>query len=577
MIARTKETTIDSPPLVKMRSYMDDVRSGRRIAGKREKDAVKRFRDDRKKSRTKDFRYRFDEDLADYACHFFESLQHTDGEYHGQKFLLQPWQCFVVANLFGWVEKETGLRRFREGFVSVARGNGKSPLGAGIMMLLLTADIPFEHRAEVYCTATTRDQASIAWNQAKRWSESCDIFRDRVEPFRYHLQFGDSKFEPRSSDGKSADGLVIHGLLRDELHSWQEHQRDYYQKLSSAMGKRRQPLAVTITTAGTEESDIWLEEYSYATQAVDRDAPVTADRLFVYVCEIDDDDDELDSSVWPKANPMLECGVVKYENLVKERDKAKADPSFRPAFRRYYCNKLAYTSRKLFTAADWKKGSIEIPFDQVTEVFAGLDLGWVDDLAAVGYVAPLDWISVEGRSKRRYAVWCDSWIPAGSNRDLTREPFASLIRTGRLIRTDSESTDMEPIYESIEEVNNRWGIQSLAYDPANNKEMANNCQNHMGINTYSFFQSHQNYNEPLREFGIALSEGRILHAGDDLLCWTALNVVTDANHKDHKMPSKRRSQDKIDPFVAVLMAFSEALFSARQTKSVYETRGPIVV
>jgi phage terminase large subunit-like protein len=543
---------------------MDAVRSGERIAGRLEQAAVQRFLDDRDLERSGESPYVFNEALADRACRFFPLLRHSDGQYFGQRFHLYPWQVFVVRNLFGWVHRDSGLRRFNEAFLSVGRGNGKSPFGAALMLLLFQMDYPEEARAEVYTTAVKRDQAAISFNAAKRFVESSPSLVKKITIHNKKLLNGThSNFEPLSSDASSADGHNIHGLLRDELHEWSELQREYYDKLASAMAKRRQPLAITITTAGSERSRLWRENYSFACKVADPDCPLKSDNLFVFICEIDEEDDELDEQVWPKANPMLEYGVVKIGALRDMAAKAIEDPATRRVMRRYHCNRLAYTEHKSFTAEVWAKGDQAIPYGEIKEVFTGVDLGMVDDLAAVGVVAPLDWVSVEGKSKRRYAVWCHSWIPAGTKRNLTHEPFATFVSSDRVMVTDSEWTDTAYIYREVEDLNNEYGVRILAYDPAMAREFALNCVNEIGIEVFPFNQQHGKYNEPLLEFKQALSEGRILHGGDPLLGWAALNVVEDVNIKGHAMPSKHKAEEKIDPFVAVLMAFSEALFAER--------------
>ena len=559
--------------------YLDDVRNGKRIAGKLERQAVARFDIDRERERIDaSYPYRFNMRLAESSCEFFELFKHSDGEYAGRAFDLHGWQVFVVFQLFGWQSKSTGLRRFREAFISVGRGNGKSPFGALLILLAFCFDVPIEERAECYTAAVKRDQAGISFEAAKRFVDSSPlkgeyitITRKKLEIIRSH-----STFEPLSSDAKSADGLNTHGLLCDELHAWTEFQRDYWEKLRTSMGKRRQPLWVTITTAGDEESLLWLEQQRLVESVLDPESKVEIDSLFAMVFQMDEEDSEFAETSWHKANPMLEAGVVKIAYLRDEAEKAKTNPGLLLSFRRYHCNRLTRSANKAFTPELWDLGAQPIPYGQIKSAYAGVDLGWNDDLAGTGYVAPLGWVSVEGQSKRVYAVWSHCFIPAGTKRDITREPYRTWIASKRLVKTDSEWTDTAPIYKALNELNNTHGIKSLAYDPSNAREFALNCENELGIPTFAFAQKHAKYNEAFCEFVIALSEGRILHGGDSLLRWCALNVIEDVNNIGHKMPSKKRSQDKIDPFVAVLMAFSEAMFSERKKPSIYETRGPLI-
>jgi phage terminase large subunit-like protein len=556
-----------------VKQYVDDVLSGRRVAGKLEIAAVERYQSDLKK---KDSGFFFDEAQAVSACEFFELLVHTDGEYAGTPFYLYGWQVFIVWQLFGWRIRGSNLRRFRELFLTVARGNGKTPFGAALLLLIFAFDSPIEERAECYTAAVKRDQAGLSFNAAKRFVERSGLCKSgylQALKTAINIPRNGSTLVPLSSDAKSADGLNIHGLLRDELHAWTDYQREYYEKLQTALGKRRQPLAITITTAGSENSTLWREQYEIAKKVVERGSTVDIDSLLVAIYEIDDDDDELDPAVWSKANPMLEHGVVKIKHLQDMASAAAIDSTQRHQFRRYHGNKLTYSFNKSFTAEMWERGNGRIPQAQLKSGFAGVDLGWCDDIAAIGYVFPLDYVSIEGQSKRRYAIFADAFCPRNGRRELSREPWRTWIQSGRMMVTESEWTDTAPMYEKLAKRNKDFGIKVVAYDPANAREFATNVVNELRIETFNFQQSHSKYHEPLREFKQALLEGRILHGGCPLLGWAATNVVEEENAKGHRMPSKGRSIDKIDPFVAVLMAFSEAMFADRQSRSVYRDRG----
>lgn len=566
---------IASPALTKYRKsvngYIHAVVSGLRTAGALEIAAVNRYLDDLDRP---DFDYYLDERQAAEACEFFELLVHTDGEYAGQPFELHPWQVFIVWQLFGWRSRKTKLRRFRELFLSVGRGNGKTPFGAALLLLVFAFDSPIEERAECYTAAVKRDQAGLSFNAAKRFVERSGLARSgylQALKTAINIPRNGSTLIPLSSDAKSADGLNIHGLLRDELHAWTDYQREFYEKLQTALGKRRQPLAITITTAGSENSTLWREQHELCKKVVTGAVPIES--TLVAIFEIDDGDDELDPKVWAKANPMLEYGVVKRRYLEDMAAAAAADPTQRHQFRRYHGNKLTYSFNKSFTAEMWQAGQEAIPWDKLKSGFVGVDLGWCDDIAALGYVYPLDWVSIEGQSKRRYAIFADAFCPRNGRRELSREPWKTWIASRKLTVTESEWTDTAPMYARLNERNKAYGVRVVAYDPANAREFATNVVNELKLETFAFGQTHARYHEPLREFKQALAEGRILHGGCPLLGWAATNVVEEENSKGHRMPSKGRSIDKIDPFVAVLMAFSEAMFAERQSKSVYRDRG----
>ena len=124
----------------------------------------------------------------------------------------------MVGCLFGW-QRTDGLRRFRTAYCAVPRKNGKSTLSAGIALYLLVAD--GEQGAEIYSAATTRDQARIVFDEAKRMVGSSPALRRRVQVLinNLNVEASASRFMPLSSDASSMDGLNVHGAIIDELHA----------------------------------------------------------------------------------------------------------------------------------------------------------------------------------------------------------------------------------------------------------------------------------------------------------------------------------------------------------------------
>lgn len=547
--------------------YAQGVVDGEIVAGRLVKWACQRFLKDLKQQSKKDFPHTFSWPMAYEALDFFPLLEHTTGQYDGQPFHLFPCQQFVVANIFGWRKKQEGTRRFKHAFYSVARGNGKSPLAAGITLFCFAFDNPSEARAECYTVATKRDQAAIIFDEVARFVDRNPDLGAYIEKRQHFLQIPSnySKLRALSSEGKSADGLIPHVVAADELHAWKDEHKELWEKLETAMGKRRQPLMLITTTAGSEESELWNDQYNYCRQVLDPDANIEDDQLFAFIAEIDDEDDELEPCNWPKANPMLEYGIVKRDYLESLATQAKVNPVKRHEFRRYHGNKLTYSTNKIFTYEMWAKGNEPLPDLSGCQCFLGFDWGWKDDLAALGYVFPIDTIDVAGEWKPRYAIAADVWIPDETKRDLTREPWCSWIKHGWLRVTEGCVTDIGAVHRRMAEVIDDINVCSLAVDPNNAREFSQKCINEWGISTYAFPQSHGKYHEPTKELMNALIEGRIVHGGNPLLAWCAVNVAVQSDSKGYIMPVKKRSQDKIDPIVAIIMALSEAMFAERST------------
>ena len=210
----------------------------------------------------------------------------------------------MVGSLFGW-QRADGLRRFRTAYCAVPRKNGKSTLSAGIALYLLVAD--GEQGAEIYSAATTRDQARIVFDEAKRMVGSSPALKRRVQVLinNLNVEASASRFMPLSSDASSMDGLNVHGAIIDELHAHKS--RHVVDVLETATGARRQPLLFEITTAGYDRHSICFEHHDYAIKLLE--GTLQDDSWFAFIASADEDDDWTDQQVWRKANPSFGLSV----------------------------------------------------------------------------------------------------------------------------------------------------------------------------------------------------------------------------------------------------------------------------
>jgi len=166
--------------------------------------------------------YWFDTASAEHALEFFTGwLRHSKGRFAGQPFELLEWQAELVGELFGWRRIDDGTRRYRVAYISTAKKSGKSTLLAGIGLYLLVMD--GESGAEVYGAASDREQASVVYREmASMVRASPQLSRvlevvDSRRTIAYRKQA--SFYRVLSADAFRAEGLNIHGLLFDELHS----------------------------------------------------------------------------------------------------------------------------------------------------------------------------------------------------------------------------------------------------------------------------------------------------------------------------------------------------------------------
>ena len=532
--------------------YIDGVLSGRIPAGKLCRLAVERHVLDLEIGGDRGLYH--DEDAANNHINFFPHLSHTTGEFHGLPFHLRQFQKFIVWVLLGW-KRADGYRRFRDAFISVARGNGKSPLGAGLLNDLTFCDCPLEHGAEGYSVATKEKQARIVFEESQRQIEYGEL-KPIVELYRTSsfLPAYLCRTQPIGSDSKTTDGLIIHALIRDELHEWQESHRGLYSKLVTAMGKRRQPLAATITTAGDDRSEIWIEQRDYSVsvveQVITKPDKWFGDDHFSFICEVDKEDDIYDEDNWPKANPMLlePQSPVKIDHLRSMADKARAGNKMTEyEFRRYHCNQQVTSLSKPLPVELWNKGSGEVNIDKMTICFAAFDLGRSDDFCAVVLV----W-----RVGEEYHIRTWVWTTKERGEELRTAEFQSLLDSPNVTVHEGNQVEWIDVRRKVVELNKQYNIKGWYYDDSWAHETGQILQDEHGINIQGFPQSYRMYNEPIKRFIEELGKGNVRHGNDRVLGWQAGNLVIETNSELLSKPSKKHSKYKIDSIVALFMAFS---------------------
>ena len=235
--------------------YIRDVLEGLVPACKWVRLAVQRQEDDLAKPVSDEWPWVFNESAAARPCRFIELLPHIKGKWARDRKLIElgPWQSFILTTIFGWVHKDTGLRRFRDVYLEIPRKNAKSTLSSGVALYMLTAD--GEQGAEIYSAATTKDQARIVFDDAKAMAERSPGLRELGLAILQHaltVRETASAFKPLAAEGSTLDGLNVHFTVLDELHAHKT--RAVYDVIDTARGAREQSLLWNITTSGTDLS-----------------------------------------------------------------------------------------------------------------------------------------------------------------------------------------------------------------------------------------------------------------------------------------------------------------------------------
>mgnify|MGYP001181031095 FL=1 len=542
--------------------YMADVLSGRQVACKWVRLAIERHRRDLATAAE----YYFDPAAGMHVIEFFAFLKHSKGEWAGQTIQLEPWQQCYLYILFGWRRVADDLRRFRTGYLEVARKNGKSTLGAGIGLYLMVAD--GEPGAEVYSAATKRDQALIVHNEATRMVKGSPGLRKRVKVFRnnLHIEGTASKFEPLGADADTLDGLNIHAAIVDEIHAHKS--RDVWDRLETATGARRQPLMLGITTAGYDRESLCWELHEYLQKILEQ--IVADDTFFGMIFSIDEGDDWADPDVWIKANPNL--GVSKkVDDLVRKAKRAQEIPSSLNSFLRLELDIWTESESVWLSMEHWQAcgGAVDADGLRGRTCYMGLDLSSNVDISAYALVFPPQ------QEDDPYQVLMRFFIPEEGMKNRShndRVPYDVWVRQGYITATGGNVIDYEYILSQIDEDAQKYDIAGVAFDRWGATQVSLRLAD-AGLAVAAFGQGFASMSAPTKALENLILGHELAHGHNPVLTWMAANAVTEEDAAGNIKVSKRRSREKIDGIVALVMGLDLALRSGGS--SVYEERGII--
>ncbi len=515
--------------------------------------AVKRQIEDQKRFSGKSSRFYFDPDEAAKVCKFIELLPHTKGQLAGQKIRLEPWQIWILTTVFGWRRTADGGRRFRRVYIEVPRGNGKSSLSSGVALYCLLADK--EPGAEVYSFATTRDQAGIVFNDAKRMVQQTASLRSHfgVEVLSHALYVPktNSTFQAKSADGSTLDGLNTHLAVVDELHA--HRTRAVYDVVETSLGKRVNSLMWVITTAGFDTSGICYEVRTMVRNVLNRS--VVDESQFGIIYGLDEGDDWKSLAALEKANPNWGVSVMP-EVVTSLQKKAIAIPSAAGNFMTKHLDVWCSAASGWMNMPAWNKcarGELRREDFEGEPCYIGLDLGSKSDMTAKVLMFPR-----EDRDGRTYFVtFADFYLPSRAIETSPNSQYRGWVEQGLIRVTEGAMTDFNVVEEDIREDLSRYSVQSIAYDPWQATQLISSLED-SGAPLVECRMTVQQISEPMKTLEALVLDGRIQHDGNPCLTWMMGNVVAKVDAKDNIFPRKERYEQKIDGPVAMIIALSAA-------------------
>jgi phage terminase large subunit-like protein len=517
----------------------------------------------------------FEPDRATHVIAFTERFfVHTQGPLARKPLLLDPWQKFWTAVLYGWRRAGDGGRRFQTGYEEVARKNGKSTWKSPQGAYLFSMD--GEAGAEVYAIATTRSQAmkvfKPAFDNIKRWSRRS---RGVANSFKIYNGLNQEKvelddgsvFAPLPANAESLDGLNPSAILFDELHA--QSSADVWDVMTSALGARISPLLSAITTAGYILDGICSEIRKYLISILE--GKRKDDSFFGYIYTLDQGDDPLDSANWAKANPGLGSSK-RWDYMHNMARKAAALPSAMVNFLTKDLNVWCGSPDGWLSIGVWDKGAAKFDPELLKgrKCFGGLDLSATRDLTAFSLVFP-----PEQQGGEWYVLvwfWCPQDKIDTQEQD-DAAPYKRWQKEGWLVGTEGTTVDLRPVRRQVIQAMQDYEVVEIGFDKWNALQTVNALlesdaplveikQDTGGMYPGSKRLEELVYSKQLR------------HGGNPVLRYCADNVALLFDSNDNFRPDKKKSKanGRIDGIVATVMAMSRAMADGNK-KSFWEHDG----
>jgi phage terminase large subunit-like protein len=544
--------------------YADDVRDGKIPVCRLTRLAIDRWYRDLETGGARGLY--FDENAAARVFRFSGYCRQYEGEWMGKVLELRPWQCFEIANVFGWM-RAAGTRRFRVFYNRVPRKNGKSTKSAFLGNYGLFGDL--EGGPRVYCAATKKEQAKEVYDAAVQMVEQSPSLKAMAKIVNGQISSNKNhgRLKPLSKDTKGMDGLNVHFGLIDELHA---HPNDeIWSLVKSALGARKQPLIIAITTAGFIPDGIDADQLAYATKVLE--GSIDDDSYFAMIYTVDDPEKWDDEEEWKKANPNWGVSVDP-DGMREQCRMAQEIPTERIEFMTKKLNialrgeakwmnmeRLALCETDYDDQAPWS-GNDEF---KGKTAWGGLDLSSVEDMTSLAFTVVID-----GKTR----TFVRAYLPQGAlDRRLAKgdKSLEKFVVTGHLQVVPGQTVDYEYIKKDIRTACEYFNVQGIAFDRWNSNQLVNDMLGE-GVPMIEFGQGCGSMSAPMKELMIRVLN-TMFEYSNPVLYWAMGNLVADISPAGDIKPDKSKIKEKIDPAAATIMALGVQILmpEKKRARSIY--------
>jgi phage terminase large subunit-like protein len=481
---------------------------------------------------------------------FAALLKHSEGEFAGKPFELQPWQDEYLDRLFNTLRPD-GRRQYQRSLLAVPRKAGKTATCA-----LVGAYEGFfgDEGGQILIAAGDRKQASLLFTACSRFIESCPGLLKRCKIYKNSIVIPHKKstIQFLSSEHKGKHGFNPSVVIVDEFHV--QPNRDLIDVLESGMGMRAEPLVIYVTTAGMDRVGPCYEEWQRAIKV--RDGLIDDPTFLPCIFAADSEDDIFAEPTWAKANPNYGI-TVRQEFMEREAALARESVAQELKFRTLYLNQWCSNgANKFFRTGQFEACGQPLRPPAGRPCYCGLDLSSTQDTTAFAAVWP--GLDEHGSPDGTYDATTHLFIPE-KNIDRTEAPYRQWAKDGFCTITEGDITDYDVVRDYVLSFCEENVVRGVAIDRWNATHITTQLVNE-GVDVKPYGQGYASMS-PATKFlqTLAISQ-KLRHGGNPPLLLHMSNLQVRQDDAGNIKPTKSNSNStsRIDSAVALIMALGLA-------------------
>lgn len=495
----------------------------------------------------------FDEKKGNKPIIFIEKYcKHSKGKWAGQSVKLELFQKAFIQALFGFVDKDTGIRKYKKGALFIGRKNGKSTMDSGLANFMLTKD--GEGGAEVYSVATKKDQAKVVWDEAKRMIKKSPALNKRIRCLVGGIFYDETEsfLKALASDSNSLDGLNAHFVICDEVHAWKD--KNLLDVMYDSMSAREQPMLLETSTMGTIRESVFDNEYEYFSEIIagyEGKSNVVDETVLPVIYELDNPNEWQDEKKWYKANPGL--GTIK--NIKDLRDKVNRAKNNPTELVNLLCKdfNIRQNEQDKWISFDIANNEETFEMEAINDTYAigGVDLSSTTDLTCATLL-----IIKHGK---KYVLQ-QYFIPSERLEFKIKDdkiPYDKWERRGLVTICEGAKVNYSDVTQWFLRMHNEYDISALwiGYDPWNTQYWVEEMKE-QGFEMVEIRQGAKTMSNPMKQLEADLIEKNVNYNNNPILKWCLCNTAVKRDENDNIRPVKGQKQRaRIDGTVSLIIAY----------------------